>query len=208
MNKNQLIEKGLTEEQADIVLAMYKDDLDGKFIPKEKFDAERQKVTALNDQLTERDSRISKLTAFEGDNESLKAMIDKLEVDSKTATDSYNKKIKEMEMSMAIKMALADKVYNVDDIVAKLDMDKVVIKDGAVLAGLNEQVEAIKQASPYYFKNDDPSPIGGWKVSGAESGDGGKDKPVSESVAWATRLAESRSKSQDVSDVANKAYWG
>ena len=59
-----------------------------------------------------------------------------------------------MEETSAIRAAIADQVHSVDDILPRLDKTKLTIQDGKVTAGLVEQMESIKKASPHYFKAD------------------------------------------------------
>ena len=111
--------------------------------------------------------------------------MDDLTADNAKKDTEYQAKLKEVEETSAIRAAIADQVHSVDDIMPKLDRTKLTIQDGKVTAGLVEQMDAIKQASPHYFKegkgaggNQGGFP-GGWSPFGRSpeegKGQGGSD---------------------------------
>ena len=206
MTKEQLIALGLDDEMATKVQSLFKTELDGNYVPKATFDAERQKVKDLNQQVTDRDAQIVTLGKFKGDNEALQQKVSDLTKANEDATIAFKNKMEALETSTALRIALNDKVYNVDDILPKLDVSKITIKDGAVFAGLTEQIDAIKEASPYYFK-DVSNSVKGWQVKGTDAGEGGSNN-TSSNVDWASKLAEARAVSTSEAKNAQDAYWG
>ena len=54
-----------------------------------------------------------------------------------------------METNIAIRSAIADQVHSPDDILPRLDVTKLTITEGKVVAGLVEQMDAIKDAIDY-----------------------------------------------------------
>ena len=100
MDKEQLVAMGLTNEQVDKVIKAHKKDLDGKYVPKERFNAVNEQVKTANQTIEDRDNQIEKLKAFEGTNEELQKEITKLQGENATE----KKKHQEM-VEVAIKRA-------------------------------------------------------------------------------------------------------
>lgn len=152
MTLETLMKSGLTEEQAKAVLKLHKDAIDGNYVPKATFEAERDKLKTANETIADRDKQITELGRFKGTAEELQKKVNTLTQENSTAKTEYENKLKEMEETNAIRTAIADKVFSPDDILPKLDRTKLTIKDGKVEAGLVEQLDAIEKASPHYFK--------------------------------------------------------
>lgn len=167
MNLQALIAAGFTEEQAKKILEIHQQAINGNYVPKATFDAEREKLKTANDTIAERDKQITELGKFKGTAEELQTKVNTLTAANETAKQENETKIREMETQYAVKFALMDKVHNPDDIIPKLDLTKLTIKDGTVTAGLVEQLEAIKKTHAYYFK-----PEGDGAGDGTKGGDG------------------------------------
>lgn len=152
MKLEDLLKEGFTEDQAKKILELHKKAIDGNYVPKETFNAERDKVKTANDTIADRDKQIAELGTFKGTAEELQKKVDDLTAQNTKTAQEYEAKLKEMEETTAIRAAVVDQVHNPDDIMSKLDKTKLTIKDGKVVAGLTEQMDAIKKTSPHYFK--------------------------------------------------------
>ncbi len=152
MKLEDLTKEGFTEEQAKKILEIHKKAIDGNYVPKATFEAERDKVKTANDTIADRDKQIAELGKFKGTAEELQKKVDDLTADNTKKDQEYQAKLKEMEETTAIRAAIADQVHSADDIMPRLDRTKLTIQDGKVVAGLVEQMDAIKKASPHYFK--------------------------------------------------------
>jgi len=171
MTLESLMKAGLTEEQAKAVLKLHKDAIDGNYVPKATFEAEREKVKTANETIADRDKQITELGKFKGTAEELQQKVTTLTQENATAKTEYENKLKEMEETTAIRTAVADRVYSPDDILPKLDRTKLTIKDGKVEAGLVEQLDAIQKTSPHYFKPaNNGGNGGGWPAGWAPFG--------------------------------------
>lgn len=164
MKLEDLIKEGFTEEQAKKALDFHKKSIDGNYVPKATFDAEREKLKTANETIADRDKQITELGKFKGTAEELQKKVDDLTAKNTKDAEEYEAKLKDMEEITAIRAAVADQVHSADDIMSKLDRTKLTIKDGKVVAGLVEQMETIKKASPHYFKEakNDNGGNGGW----------------------------------------------
>ncbi len=143
------MELGLTEEQADKVLAKYVN-----MIPKHRFDEVNEEKNELKKQLAERDAQLKELKAKAAGNEELTAKITDLEKLNKTTKDEYEAKMAALRKETAIELKLKDeKAKNVKAVKALLDLGKVSL-DGDNLVGLDEQLKGLRESDAYLFGED------------------------------------------------------
>ena len=213
MNLEDLIKEGFTEEQARKILDLHKKAIDGNYVPKQTFEAERDKVKAANDTIADRDKQIAELGKFKGTAEELQKKVDELTDTNTKAAEEYKTKLKDMEETTAIRTAIADQVHSADDIMPKLDRTKLTFKDGKVVAGLVEQMEAIKKTSPHYFKesksnNDNNSGFpGGWHPFGNPPSSSNNPGETDSAVEFGKSLAKSQSRSMNPTQKAADIYF-
>lgn len=211
MKLEDLIKEGFTEDQAKKILEIHKKAIDGNYVPKATFDAERDKLKTANETIADRDKQITELGKFKGTAEELQKKVDDLTAENAQKDQEYQGKLKEMEETAAIRAAVADQVHSVDDIMPKLDRTKLTIKDGKVIAGLVEQMDAIKKDSPHYFKETkgDDGGKGGWpggwspfgKSPDESKGQGGTDSAAEFGKSLAKAQAQGMSSTQKAADI-------
>ena len=210
MKLEDLIKEGFTEDQAKKILEIHKKAIDGNYVPKATFEAERDKVKTANDTIAERDKQIAELGKFKGNAEELQKKVDDLTAENTRKDQEYQDKLKEMEVTTAIRAAIADQVHSVDDIMPKLDRTKLTIADGKVTAGLVEQMDAIKKASPHYFKADKGGAgqggfPGGWHPFGKSpeesAGQGGNDSAAEFGKNLAKAQSQGIASTQKAADI-------
>lgn len=147
MNKDELIKLGLTEEQATMVTEKYVN-----MVPQGRFNEIVEEKNSLKSQLAERDKQLKELEKSVGDNKELKAQIEKLQTDNKTAAEKYAKDLFYLQLNNAIDIAITGaKGKNSKAIKALLDLEKADLKDGKVI-GLEEQLSNLKKSDPYLFE--------------------------------------------------------
>ena len=209
MTLEELTKAGFTEDQAKKILQMHQKSIDGNYIPKATFEAERQKVKDANAIIAERDKQITELGSFKGTAEELQKKVDELTTANNTAKTEYEAKLTKMAQENSLKLAIADKVHNVEDILPKLDVTKITFKDGAVVAGLVEQMEALKKSNPYYFKEDNAGRNlpGGWTPFGRTPEEGG-GRSGSAEEEFGKSLAKAVSTGNTFAEKADKTYFG
>lgn len=152
MNKEQLIEMGLTEEQAEKVLAAYKEDLKN-FIPKTRFDEVNETKKELEQQIKERDKQLKELGEKVKGNEELEKQIKELQDSNQKAKDEYETKIKNITLDNAIKLALKENKAKYEDLlISKFDREKLTIKDDGTVEGLDEQIKSLKEGYKDLFE--------------------------------------------------------
>lgn len=153
MTKEILMKMGLTEEQATKVLEAHTTAINGKYIPKERFDEVNTKKQQLETSVAERDRQLEDLKKSTGDVETLKKQIETLQNENKTKEETYKTELSNLKKTNALDLALAGaKVKNNKAIKALLDSEKIKLKDDETLEGLTEQLEAIKKTDAYLFE--------------------------------------------------------
>lgn len=194
MTKEVLMKMGLTEEQATKVLEAHTTAINGKYIPKERFDEVNTKKQQLETSVAERDKQLEDLKKSTGDVETLKKQIETLQNENKTKEETYKTELSNLKKTNALDLALSGaKVKNNKAIKALLDSEKIKLKDDGTLEGLTEQLEAIKKSDAYLFEetqtNTKPSIPKGY-VPAPAAPEGTVTTPASLGDAVATALAE------------------
>lgn len=211
MKLEDLIKEGFTEEQAKKILEIHKKAIDGNYVPKATFDAERDKVKTANDTIADRDRQIVELGKFKGTADDLQKKVDDLTAANAKKDEEYQAKLKDMEETTAIRAAIVDQVHSADDIMPKLDRTKLTFAEGKVVAGLVEQMDAIKKASPHYFKEAKSDPgnkggfPGGWQPFGKSpsesAGQGGTDSAAEFGKNLAKAQSQGIASTQKAADI-------
>lgn len=143
MKKDELIAKGLSDEQAKAVLELYDTEIK-EYVPKTELDNAKNENSALTENLKERDKQLKQLKESAGDNEELKKQIEKLQADNKAADDRHKAEVQQLKINAAVEMALTKSgAKTLKAVKALLDMDSIKLdKDGNV-TGLDEQVKSL-----------------------------------------------------------------
>lgn len=191
MEKAKLLQEGFTEEQVNKILAMHKSVIDGKFIPKHRFDEINEELKSSKKQIEERDQQIAGLKKFEGDSQTLQQKIKELEDDNKNKDKEYASKLAFEKKKNAVRLALLEdesgKPFDSDMVMGLFDLEKIVVDEntGKITSGYQEQNESIRKEKAFLFE---PAGLGngpnlGWKPKGnnPKDGDGGKGPETSES---------------------------
>jgi len=140
MNKDKLLELGLTEEQTNKVLELNKN-----FIPKYRYDEVASERDDLKDQIKDRDEQLKNLSQNAEVTDSLKKEIEDLKTKNKESKQEYEAKLEQVKKDNAIDNYLhnAD-VKNVGAVKKLLDLESVEFKDEK-LSGLDKQLESLKE---------------------------------------------------------------
>ena len=177
MKKEELIAKGLTEEQAKAVMEIYTEEMKG-YIPKSRFDEVNTAKTDLEKQVADRDKQLKTLKDEAKDSETLQNKITELEEANKQTKKDYEARIRDMKLTSAIKDQLTDCKY--PDLVAdKFDRSKLILAEDGSVSGLTEQLKTVKETYKELFTP---------PVSGKTPPNNGKTPP--QSTAGGDRRAE------------------
>lgn len=149
MKKEELIAKGLTEEQAKAVMDIYTEEMKG-FIPKSRFDEVNTAKADLEKQVADRDKQLKVLKDEAKDSEALQNKITELEDANKATKKSYEDKIRDMKLTSAIKDQLTDCKY--PELVAdKIDRTKLILAEDGTVSGLTDQLKTVKETYKELF---------------------------------------------------------
>lgn len=151
MTKEQLIALGLDEASAQKAAEASKEELKG-FVPKSQLDELTEAKKQLDEQLKERDKQLIDLKKSAGDVEGLKVKIEELQTANKTAKTEYEEKLKDLQFTNAIKLAVAADAEDVDLVAGLFDKSKLILGDDGKIAGLDEQLKVLKENKSFLFK--------------------------------------------------------
>ncbi|BDH60134.1 hypothetical protein MTP04_02640 [Lysinibacillus sp. PLM2] len=185
MTKEQLIALGLTEEQADKVVAGF-----GSMIPKSRFDDVNEAKKDLETQIKDRDKQLKDLEAKAKGNEDLTKQIQDLQEANKQAKADFEAKLKETQLTSALKLALAGKVHDENLVAGLIEKEKIELnEDGTIKGGLDDQLKTLKESKSFLFvpeKETKPS------IKGAKPLDnpGGGTDPINVGANFAKMLNE------------------
>ena len=140
---------GLTDDQIKSVMAENGKDINEI---KAKLDDSNNAKTKLEEDLKERDTQLENLKKSAGDNEELKKQIETLQNENKAAKEKYEADLKELQITNAIKLAIADSAQDVDLVAGLFDKSKLILDDGGKVTGLEEQLKGIKESKGFLFK--------------------------------------------------------
>lgn len=207
MNEEQLKELGLESEVITKVLKIHKDSIDGNYIPKATFEAERENVKTLKNQITERDKQITELTKFKGTNEELQKQLNDYKTQNEELKANSEKELAKVKKENLLKFELKNQVIDVDDVLPKLNIDNIVFENDTIKSGLKEQLDDLRKSKPHYFAQQDNKNTG-WKPFGNAPSESGKEPDtVAPEIDFAKQLAQSKNATAQASQKALETYF-
>lgn len=174
MKKEELTNLGLSDEQAEKVIALHKSELDGSYIPKSRFDEVNEKFKNAEKTVSERDKQLETLKKSSGDNEELKKQIEQLQKDNADQKKAHEAEIAKIQLDNAINSALTGAgAKNIVAVRAVLgDTSKMKLSDKGEVEGLADAIKAIQKSDAYLFNTPQQN-----KFSGFVPGNSGDIKP-------------------------------
>lgn len=214
MTVKELMELGLTEEQAKKVSEAVKASIDGKYEPKERNEQLREQLKAEREKVADRDRQISSLTESASASDELRKQIEKMKEDNKKKDEEHSKRLNEAKMSGALRENLAGKVHDVDLAITLFDTSKIKLDDnGSIKEGFKDQLEALEKSKSYLFVKDSGKnqtrPAMKLFGEGAKEGqknDSGKDE--NPGLKFAKEAAARKNSAVERSNKAAEAYFG
>lgn len=178
MNREFLKGLGLDDAAIDKVMAEH-----GKTVESHKLKTSglETSVTDLQGQLSQRDTDLKALKGKADVSESLKNELTTLQGTYDTEKASFETKLKDTQLTSALKLALAGKVHDLDYAITQIDKEKIELDaDGNVTKGLDEQVTPLRESKSFLFTKDTDdkpafkgfTPVDG---KGSDGKDGAKD---------------------------------
>ncbi len=150
MNKEELLSLGLTEEQAEKVLA---------------------EITELQKSLKERDKQLEELKKASGDNAELQKQITALQQQNAEQAKAHKAELAQLKLDNAIDNALtAAGAKNLKAVRALLDMEKLQMGEDGKLQGWPEQLEALQKSDGYLFAEAQQPTFRGFQPAASSDG--------------------------------------
>ena len=156
MKKEELIAKGLSEEQVKAVLDMYNTEIKD-YVSKIELDNANSEITAVKDTVKERDKQLKQIKENAGDNEELKKQIEKLQNDNKTANEQYKAEVTQLKINSAVDMALTKAgAKTLKAVKALIDIDKINVDENGDVRGIEEQIKGLCEGvdTKYLFNSE------------------------------------------------------
>ncbi len=122
---------------------------EGQYIPKAKFDEERNANKGYKSQIDEMNAKLAEMAKAAEGNEHLKKQISQLQKD----IESRDAAMKKQQLEFTIKDAVRNnKAKNADVVMRMIDQSKITESNGKIY-GLSEQIEALKETDAYLFED-------------------------------------------------------
>src|SRR5690554_1870709 len=142
--KELLKKAGVEESKLDAIVGDIGKALPEHFVPKARYNEVAEAKKKLEGDVAERDKQLEELGKAAGVSEELKAQIQKLQDENKEAKAKYEADLKNLQLTSAIKSALAGKVHDEDLVAGLVDREKLVV-DGDKVVGLDDQIKALQE---------------------------------------------------------------
>lgn len=171
---SSIISQILDENSADIGRA------------KGELDSYKTRVADLEKEITTKDNTIASLQKEADKVTGLNQQISQLETDKTNLTNELNTKVSQIQKTHAIESSVRDaKARNIKAVIAQLDMEKITFENGE-LAGLTEQLDALKSGedTSFLFGDSQGAPAG-TRVHNPPNGGSGGNPPTSKTFAEA-----------------------
>lgn len=146
---------GEIKDIAEFELALNKS-LATDWIPKTAFNELNEKHKLADNQLKDAMAQLETLKSKAGLSDEYKTQIEQLTTAQATAKADFEKQIADMKFDYALTSALSGaKARDSKLVQSVLDRSKLSLKDDGSIAGLEEQLKAVKESHSYLFESDD-----------------------------------------------------
>ena len=134
MTKEELKALGLTDEQADKIVADY-----GKnYVAKAQFNTKNEELKHAKEESEAVTKQLEELKKANEGNKDLAAQLEKMKQEAETRKKEYTDSINRMKLDTKAVRAL-------------LDLKEVKVGDDGKVAGLDEQLKKLQESDPYLF---------------------------------------------------------
>lgn len=169
MTKENLLEWGLTEEQANKVM----EGLNGSFVTKSRFNEVNTELTNAKNTIKERDTQLETLKKSTGDTTALQDQITQLQTDNANQKKAHEAELKALKISNAVDMALTGAKAKNNTAVKALMADflaKAELAEDGTVKGLDDEVKKLVEGKDTAFLFEKST---GTKFKGAKSAEKG-----------------------------------
>jgi len=135
-------------------------------VPKETYNTLSETKKKLEEDITDRDKQLEDLKKV--DAAGLQAEITRLQGENKTAKEKYDTDMKDLNITNAVKLAIAGKVHDEGLVAGLFDKSKLILSDDGSITGLDEQLKTVQESKSFLFKEVEPPGTGGALGGGAK----------------------------------------
>ncbi len=171
MKKEEFVALGIDEKLAEKAAEESKKELSG-YVPKARFDEVNEAKKQLELSANEHKAQLEGLKKSAGENEDLKAQISELQSQNQQKDAEYQEKLKDLQLTNAIKLAIAERAQDSDLVVGLIDKSKLILGDDGTVTGLDEQVKSLKESKGFLFKEEKtqetPKPEPGFRIGAVQ----------------------------------------
>lgn len=159
MTKEELLKLGITEDVAEKVIAAHAKEIDGAYVPKNRFNEINESNKSLKELISTRDTQLEELKKTVGDSEEFKKQIADLQAANKQALEDHAREITNIRIDNAIEAGLRNaKARNIKAVRALLDMDSLEYdSEKGKLKGLAKQIQKLQEDEDSKFLFDTPA---------------------------------------------------
>lgn len=156
MKKEEFIALGIDEKLAEKAAEASKKEL-SSYVPKSRFDEVNDSKKQLETTVGEYKTQLETLKTSAGENEALKQQITDMQAQNQKKDEDYQKQIKDLQMSNAIKLAIADTAQDSELVAGLIDKTKLILGEDGKVTGLDEQLKTLKESKGFLFKEAEPN---------------------------------------------------
>ncbi len=210
MKKEEFTALGISEELAAKAETASLKELES-YVPKTDLDTAKAEKEQLQTLVAARDRQLEELKKTGGDSAELKKQIEDLQKANKEDAKKHADELKELRLTNAIKLAVAGKVHDEDMTAALFDRTKLVLTEEGSVAGLEEQLKAIRKSKSFLFKDGNGNGGGAGEPGDSGGGSQGKGgyKPKGGKApeeGYASQYAKQRNEAETAS--VKSSLWG
>lgn len=169
----KLIEKHTKDEKLDTEALMkdVKNEFPKVAVPKDKYNELAETKKKLDEGISDRDNQLEELKKTASASEDMKKQIETLQNDNKAAKEKHEAEMKDLTLTNAIKLAVADKAHDEGLVAGLIDKSKLIINEDKV-TGLDEQLKELQKSKSFLFKPVKEEPEDRPGFQGKVGGDG------------------------------------
>ncbi|EPD52766.1 hypothetical protein HMPREF1210_01146 [Paenisporosarcina sp. HGH0030] len=187
MKREFLEALGLEKEAIDKIMGEHGKTVEGN---KQKLTDVTTSLDDVKAQLAQRDKDLKELKKQAEGSADLQTKFTELETKYNQDKQDFEAKIKETQLTSALKLALAGKVHDADLVATLIDKNTIELgADGNVTKGLDEQIKTLQESKSFLFVPETP----GAKIAGTKPAGGsnpGNEPPVSVGANFAKSANE------------------
>lgn len=149
MDKDELIQLGLTGEQATKIISK----ITNNYVAKTEIETYKTENEQLKIDIKTRDKQLEELKKI--DAKGLQKKIEELQIENQASKETYEAQIKQIKIDNAIEKALTTaKAKNIKAVKALLDLENTELLEDGTIKNLDKQIKSLQSAEDSKFMFD------------------------------------------------------